>query len=143
MPLGISETTKLTLWHGNTLFLTGAAKASLDAVPQTITAEKTTSLAGSLVAAACQLVQKHRRFITMHCFSKDFWHIASCLYIFWAQEQGQRAGWNIVRICEAPRLGYQQHPPPKLWKLHNARSAEQDATVPLTEMQQTPDLCCS
>ena len=119
----------------------------MDGVPQTITAQETTALqavldAGPLDAAACKLLQQYRRFNAMHCFCPEIWQSASCWHVFWAQEQGQQGEWDIVRIREAHRMGYQQNPPRKLRTPHKATPAEEEATVPLTEMRPTPGLCC-
>ena len=47
-----------------------------------------------------------------HCLCTEFWKYASCWHVFLAQQKGDGV-WDVVRIRNARRMGYEQHPPTK------------------------------
>ena len=91
------------------------SKAYANRVPCAITEQQATTLlqalqTGPLDEEACNLLEEYRRFNAEHCLCPEFWKHASCWHVFWAQEKAVGA-WDVVRIRNARRMGYKQHPP--------------------------------
>ena len=113
------------------------SKVFANGVPCAITEQEATTLQQALQAGppdeeACNLLEEYRHFNAERCLCTEFWKYASCWHVFLVQQKVDGV-WGVVRIRNARRMGYEQHPPTKKHKT-TKQKADEEPAVHLAEV---------